>query len=72
MDRLHQLEGDREELLLDQIARAGARKMLAEALEAEVEDYLQAAEGERDEHGHALVVRNGYARERERLGCTTP
>jgi hypothetical protein len=67
MQRIHQLEGDREELLLDldQIARAGA-------LEAEVEDYLQAAEGEGDGHGHALVVRNCYARERERLGCTTP
>jgi hypothetical protein len=41
--------------------------MLAQALEAEVEDYLQAAEGERDGHGHALVVRNGYARGREIL-----
>jgi putative transposase len=69
MERIHQLEGDREELLLDLdgIARAGARKMLAEALEAEVEDYLQEAEGERDGHGHALVVRNGYARGREVL-----
>jgi putative transposase len=69
MDRIHQLEGDREELLLDldEIARAGARKMLAQALEAEVQDYLQAAKGERDGHGHALVVRNGYATEREVL-----
>jgi putative transposase len=69
MERIHQVEGEREGLLLDldEIARAGARKMLAEALEAEVEDYLQAAEGERDGHGHALVVRNGYAREREVL-----
>ena len=69
MERIHQVEGDREELLLDldEIARAGARKMLAEALEAEVQDYLQAAKGERDGHGRALVVRNGYAREREVL-----
>jgi putative transposase len=69
MERIHQLEGDREELLLDldEIARAGARKMLAQALEAEVEDYLQAAKAERDGHGHALVVRNGYATEREVL-----
>jgi putative transposase len=69
MERIHQLEGDREGLLLDleEIARAGARKMLAQALEAEVEDYLQAAKGERDGHGHSLVVRNGYAREREVL-----
>lgn len=69
MERIHQREGDREELLLDldEIARAGARKMLAQALEAEVQDYLQAAKGERDGHGHALVVRNGYATEREVL-----
>jgi len=69
MERIHQVEGDREELLLDldELARQGARRMLAEALEAEVEDYLQAAKGERDGHGHALVVRNGCAREREVL-----
>lgn len=41
--------------------------MLAEALEAEVEAYVDAARGERDERGHALVVRNGYANEREIL-----
>lgn len=71
MERIHQVEGDREELLLDldEIARAGARKMLAEALEAELQDYLQAAKGERDGHGHALVVRNGYARERARFSA---
>ncbi len=34
---------------LDEIARQGARKMLAQALEAEVEAYLVAATGERDE-----------------------
>ena len=67
MHRLHQNEESREELTLDldEIARAGARRMLAEALEAEVQDYLQAARGQRDENGHALVVRNGHARERE-------
>jgi putative transposase len=68
--RIHQDETTREELMLDleEIARAGARKMLAQALEAEVEAYLDAAsQGERDENGHALVVRNGRAREREVL-----
>ena len=76
MERIHQVEDDREGLLLDldldEIARQGARKMLAEALEAEVRDYLEAARGERDERGRALVVRNGHAREREILlgaGC---
>lgn len=40
--------------------------MLAEALEAEVEAYVEAARGERDERGRALVVRNGHARGRAR------
>jgi transposase-like protein len=38
--------------------------MLAQALQAEVEEYLQRAKEARDEQGHALVVRNGRARER--------
>lgn len=67
MQRLHQTEEYREHKLLDldEIARQGARRMLAEALEAEVQDYLNAAKGQRDEQGHALVVRNGYAQQRE-------
>jgi len=57
----------REELMLDldEIARQGARRMLAQALEAEVETYLEAARDERDEDGRALVVRNGRTRSRE-------
>lgn len=59
---------ERELMLdLDEIARAGARKMLTQALEAEVEAYLDAAKDQRDEHGHALVVRNGRARKRKVL-----
>ncbi len=69
MLRVHQDEAEREQfaLDLDEIARAGARRMLAEALEAEVQAYIEAARDERDHRGHALVVRNGYAREREIL-----
>jgi putative transposase len=69
MHRVHQDEAGREPRLLDlaEVARAGARRMLAEALEAEVQDYLDAARGERDEQGHALMVRNGHANEREIL-----
>src|SRR4029450_5017991 len=56
-----------DELRLDlaQIVREGARRMLAAALEAEVDDYLAAHAAERDEHGRGLVVRNGHARPRE-------
>jgi putative transposase len=38
----------------------GARRMLAEALQAEVDAYMAAFAAERDEHGRRLVVRNGY------------
>ena len=51
--------------LLDQIVRDGARQMLAAALQAEVADYVARYAGEVDEHGHRLVVRNGYHAERE-------
>jgi len=67
MHRVHQDEKLRQELMLDEIARQGARRMLAKAFEAEVELYIDAARGERDESEHALVVRNGHAREREIL-----
>jgi transposase-like protein len=49
---------------LDEIAREGARRMLAEALEAEVADYI-ARHQERDESGRAQVVRNGKGRARK-------
>jgi putative transposase len=49
---------------LDGLAREGARRMLAAALEAEVDDYLAAYAAECDEAGRRLVVRNGHARER--------
>ena len=52
---------------LDELAREGARRMLAVALEAEVDDYLAAYAAERDEDGRRLVVRNGHARQREVL-----
>jgi putative transposase len=50
---------------LDELAREGARRMLAAALEAEVDAYLAAAAAERDEGDRRLVVRNGHARQRE-------
>ena len=49
---------------LDELVWAGAQRILALALEAEVEDYVERHRAQRDEQGHALVVRNGKARER--------
>lgn len=46
--------------LLDQIVRDGARQMLAAALQAEVAAYVEQFADQVDEHGHRLVVRNGY------------
>jgi putative transposase len=44
---------------LDELAREGARRMIAAALEVEVEQYVESLRHLRDENGHALVVRNG-------------
>jgi hypothetical protein len=49
---------------LDEIAREGARRMLTEALEAEVADYIDRHQV-RDANGRARVVRNGKARPRK-------
>jgi transposase-like protein len=49
---------------LDDLAREGARRMIAAALDLEVEQYLARRQDARDEEGHALVVRNGRARPR--------
>jgi putative transposase len=45
--------------LLDDIVREGARRMLAAALEAEVDAYQPSRPVKRDERGRRLVVRNG-------------
>jgi putative transposase len=49
---------------LDELAREGARRMIAAALELEVEEYIEKLRHLRDENGHALVVRNGKAEPR--------
>jgi len=60
-------EAAREDLAagLDEIAREGARRMLAAALEDEVAAYIAAHATGRDEDGRRLVVRNGHARPRQ-------
>jgi putative transposase len=46
---------------LDELFREGARRMLAAALEAEVQAYIATHAELVDERGHRLVVRNGHA-----------
>lgn len=52
-------------LTLDELARAGAQRMLKAALELEVSAYVNAHQEQRDDGGRAQVVRNGYARARK-------
>jgi len=49
---------------LDELAREGARRMIAAALKAEADDYVERFTDERGEDGKRLVVRNRRARER--------
>jgi transposase-like protein len=56
---------DEVAVTLDELAREGARRMIAAALEVEVEQYIGSFVGEVDEDGRRLVVRNGRARERK-------
>ncbi|MFE9446580.1 IS256 family transposase [Streptomyces sp. NPDC006602] len=51
--------------LIDEIVREGARRMLAAALEAEVNAYIAELVEERDDNGRRLVVRNGYHQPRQ-------
>ncbi len=50
---------------LDELAREGARRMIAAALEVEVDEYVGALVDEVDGDGRRLVVRNGRAKERK-------
>jgi putative transposase len=58
-------EGNEEiTLALDELARLGARRMIAAALRAEADEYVARFSDEVDEDGRCVVVRNGRARER--------
>src|SRR5437867_6287373 len=49
---------------LDDLARDGARRMIAVALQLQAAEYVTRFREARDDYGHALVVRNGTARPR--------
>jgi len=51
--------------VVTEILRAGAQKMLADMIQAEVEDWLAQRAHLRSEQGRRQVVRNGYLPERE-------
>ena len=51
--------------VLEEIARRGARQMLASAMDEEVAAFLEQHAEKTDENGRRLVVRNGHMPERE-------
>jgi putative transposase len=57
-------EGNEIAVTLDELAREGARRMIAAALRAEADEYVERFSDELGEEGKRLVVRNGRARER--------
>jgi putative transposase len=57
---------------LDELARQGARQMIALALQLEVAEYIETHAHLQDEHGHRLVVRNGAAQPRTVIVGATP
>lgn len=59
--------GESSKDVLTEILRQGARKLLAEAVEAEVAAHIEEHQEEVDENGRRLVVRNGHMPEREIL-----
>jgi len=66
--RIEDARGEEARVGLDELAREGARegarRMIAAALEAEVDDYVSSLIDERDEDGRRLVVRNGHGQQR--------
>jgi len=65
IEKRDEKEAGEDILLVDEIARRGALRMLIEALKAEADAYVERHRTERDEQGHALVLRNGRATRRK-------
>ena len=57
---------------LDEIVRQGARRMLQEALEHEVSEFLAMMGGKKGGEGRHEVVRNGFLPERELITGVGP
>jgi len=51
--------------LLDQLVRRGAQRMLQQAIEAEVKEFVERHQDRRDANGKRLVVHNGYKPSRQ-------
>ena len=63
MEKYDELPGFQKDL--EEIVREGARKMLHQAIENEVEEFIKQCSNSKDKNGHMTVKRNGYLPERE-------
>jgi len=57
---------------LTELLRTGAKRLIQQAIEAELAEMLARYEGQKDEKGRRAVVRNGYLPEREILTGVGP
>jgi hypothetical protein len=57
--------GENSEDPLTELLRAGARQLIAEAVEAELQEFLAQYADLKTQEGHCHVTRNGYLPERE-------
>ncbi len=55
-----ELQGKAPGVVLEELARRGARQFLAQAMEAEVAEHIEKHRSLTDEGGRRLVVRNGH------------
>lgn len=51
--------------LLTDILRKGSQRLLAAAVEVEIETYIEQFKDLKDSQGHQRIIRNGYNPERE-------
>ncbi len=57
--------GENSEDLLTDLLRSGAKRLIADAVEVEIQLLLSQYSALKDQQGHQQVVRNGYLPERE-------
>jgi len=58
-------QGNKSKMALEGLLREGARRLLQQAIEHEVTEYVTAHEAITDEAGHRQVVRNGWKQARD-------
>jgi transposase-like protein len=63
-DKVVEFPSESSRDVLTEVLREGARKLLADAVEQELGEYLRERADLRDASGHQLVVRNGHLPER--------